>query len=231
MPVLKSYDSLVLRLQKQCKIYKRLDRENGDIGKQFYNKVHFGKGNPTKSVPQEAISEYLRGGIISSFVEYEAFLQEVLSEMVDLIHGHTDLTDNVILSSLEIRRSKSKRPGTDTANWCKTIILKRLTNPRWSTFQDTFNEIFRKVQPPYAEQIPNLELLSNGEEFSFCYPLTGDKYSKITGLDENDVSYILDLWYGMRCVAAHGGMLKALDRVRLQVSNTNANPDMLFPSS
>ena len=147
----KSYHNLVQRLKKQCDIYKRLD-ESGDIGKQpspkLYSKVPLQTGGaPTKSVPDEAVSEYLRGGIISSFVEYEAFLHGVLYEMVDKIN----VSDAASLC--ELRKStkhKSRNDITDSdADWCKSYISNSLGNPRWCTFKEKFNEIFCRgeVQP------------------------------------------------------------------------------------
>ena len=198
-----AYDELAKRLENQCNIYKRLG-ESGDIGKHLYHKVQTGPGNPAKSVPQEAVSEYLRGGIISSFAEYEAFLHKILCEMVDVIHLLRHHPGNVIVPIVLQNRSPA-----NTTEWAKSKIHKKLTGPKWSIFKKTFEEIFCP-QVHGGNGIPNLELLSSdGEEkFSFCYPLTGDKYSKINGLNETDVANILDLWYGMRCVAAHGGVLR-----------------------
>ena len=67
-----AYEELKRQLQDQCTTYLKL-HPNKEIGKGRY----IDKGEP---VPNKEISEYLRGGVISTMAVFEAFLGNIMAE-------------------------------------------------------------------------------------------------------------------------------------------------------
>ena len=76
-----AYEELKRQLQDQCTTYLKL-HPNKEIGKGRY----IDKGEP---VPNKEISEYLRGGVISTMAVFEAFLGNIMAEAFDrIIYEH-----------------------------------------------------------------------------------------------------------------------------------------------
>ncbi len=170
-------------LKKKLEFYKLLD-EDGAIGTKTDvmdhqgNKFDFYHHNGKKKIPTSPTKEFLQGGLVSSFAVFEWFLQEILFEFGRAINHSVD-TDEL--------REKIK-----------------LTSPRlWC-----FNAAFQKVASGADKDLKLLKS-SDGQTdrtFRFYYPLTNEKYSIIRLQNVEELDCILNLWYAMRIIVAHGNV-------------------------
>ena len=231
-----AYEHVKKELENKCQFYQSFEYGRGTIANKVPELYLEEKaGTRTYTVPTPQTSEYLRGGIISSFVAFEEFLHRILFETVcemTVVLPHTkphqsaDYFDK-LRSQSSVRfqddhpiLSKMKtEPGFETVQQLLEIMeTKILTAPNCSSFKIAFKKVLWLDHDDVSEEnLPHKQReldfgISDSVKspnFSFCYPVTKTKYSKIN-LTMTDVTDILDLWYGMRCVAAHGSAINTM---------------------
>ena len=235
MEKLRAYQELKKQLEKKCVYYERLGAD-GDIGKDFYTK------EGTSTVPEHAISEFLQGGITSSFSAFEEFLHIVLYEsLCELVLSEAPVDNKAEATRIQFS-AEAKNPVRDELKKKRLQSLKDTSDPEctencldpmdvvnwWRKKLDKrkfditkFKQVFRKyillandkneVNPCNFQTNKDLELLLKFRHFTYCYPLVKSIYSKMSFTTEDEISEILNLWYGMRCVAAHGYLAKTME--------------------
>ncbi len=204
------FDIVDKSLKKKLEFYKLLD-EDGAIGTKTGVTDHqgikfdfyFNDPDGGKKIPTSPTKEFLQGGLVSSFAVFEWFLQEILFEFgraIILHNGTVTVTDE------ELR---------------KTI---KLSSPRLWCFKVAFRQVIETTVNGAFEANKNFELLKSFDDghvgdvgktdraaaaFQFYYPLANKKYSKIGLQNVEELDCILNLWYAMRIIVAHGNVSTA----------------------
>ena len=246
-----AYEELKRQLQDQCTTYLKL-HPNKEIGKGRYTD----KGEP---VPNREISEYLRGGVISTMAVFEAFLSSIMAEAFDrIIYEHKpDPTCSGLngcshkckvgrLKNLESLRESTVCTRTfKLALQCDAklpLVAQRaqevvfgqknleelLVGHRDSLVDGTpllhsFDEAFSKLLDPREEKKGNDKQViisdfifsvtgQQHEPINYLYLLDDEFHSKIAISDKETLCAILRLWYGIRCISAHGVAHKTIKR-------------------
>ena len=83
-------------------------------------------------------------------------------------------------------------------NWC----IKKMTNPLLHTFDETFELMFNEKNFSIAEKI--FSVTAKCKPIEYHYPLDECTHTVIKISEEKSVCAILRLWYGIRCISAHG---------------------------
>ena len=98
----KAYKHLELKLSKQCLSYSAFDSQEifGSFPGMYENKRE-------ETIPSDLVSDYFRGGIISSMATFEAFIVDLLEEASELLAA--DIQAKLKKLQKEKKNEKAKR--------------------------------------------------------------------------------------------------------------------------
>ena len=83
-------------------------------------------------------------------------------------------------------------------NWC----INQMTKPLLHDFDEIFRKMFNEKDFSIAEEI--FRVTTDRKPIEYHYPLDKDSHAVIEILEEDTICAILRLWYGIRCISAHG---------------------------
>ena len=88
--------------------------------------------------------------------------------------------------------------------------IKKMTNPLLHTFDETFRIMFNEEKFSIAEKI--FSVTAERKPIEYHYPLDKCTHTVIKISEEKTVCAILRLWYGIRCISAHGMAIQTFSK-------------------
>ena len=189
---------------------------------------------PQQHKPSEAEMEYIRGGIVSVMATWEAFMQDIMQEALDIVidsagKESSEMPFKCLFKRWPdcekvVKRSLKNRISTlnpETVAYDLLLEREQAEDPHWSSLLKEYLEsILRKVSPVFGGPngidgafskffCPETKLtLSNRiialGEISYDFRINKSSTSQIKIDNVDTLIDTLRLYYGIRCILAHG---------------------------
>ena len=185
--------------------------------------------------PSEAEMEYIRGGIVSVMATWEAYMQDIMREALDIVidsagKESSEMPFKCLVKKWPdcekvVKRSLKNRISTynpETAAYNLLLEREQAEDPHWSLLLKEYLEsILRKVSPVFGG--PNgideaftkffcpdklTKRIINLGEISYDFRINGSSISQIQIDNDDTLIDMLRLYYGLRCILAHGNSAK-----------------------
>ena len=226
----KAYKHLESKLSKQCSSYSAFDSQ--EIFGSFPGMYEENKWKET--IPSDLVSDYFRGGIISSMATFEAFIVDLLEEASKLLDA--DIQAKLKKLQKEKKNEKAQRPPSVLFHNWNSDYTRVLLSDEQEKIGATFTDyLFRSSHKHRSQSLPatpmkytygiqndvysELEIGNNQKGLSFENIISQRRQQRIRTRpdqindrleDESAICAMLRLFYGIRCIMAHGISAKTL---------------------
>lgn len=207
-----TYKKLKKQIGQQCTIYKKLHK-NGELGSQpgMYQE------KDGRKIPSECTSAYLRGGIITTMASFEKFMKDLLQEAEDTVlyerQPHEPFQACKDCENLEYQHVKTttrrNEIDEDELNEVRHRKIESVLIHKWDAKYK--NNLTRSRNPPERQCKELSKEIFDDYPFVYYYLLDEKFLSKFESKQKSDICAILRLFYGFRCIMAHGNAQETLD--------------------